>query len=243
MLLFRICACLVLSFPLSLLLNNSSGYSQPAEEYYPLQEGNVWAYEIKREGGEEDMVAIQELKRIGKKNINGMETLKIVYQDGRYDRVGVDSDGVKLYYQEHDAYDEYETFEPFNFILPFAIESELTKEYEYSYFSHNKQGVIIPDSSGQSRVEVKFEGRENVNVPAGSFSHCLKIVVLNRWEDNNGSFGKDKHTQWFAQGVGKVKEIERKSEYDSESGEMSSGEEEYKLKRAIINGVEYGKED
>jgi len=62
---------------------------------------------------------------------------------------------------------------------------------------------VLSNSDNSWVKEAKISGIEDINVKAGNFENCLKIVIKTKWED-----GKTySETIWLKRGVGMVKWI------------------------------------
>lgn len=225
---------LFLMFLILISLSFESYAQDDLKEYFPLNDGNIWVYEIK----EDNTVSIEKSKIDGKEYVNNKETIKMVYEDGRYDCIGRDSEGIKAY-KEVDVDGSYLVFTPPFIILPFNKESP--KKYKCSYLIYDNEGCLIPNSGGEITMEIKFEAREGITIPAGKFLNCIKVLKSESWDSDDGGFAEAKSIVWFAKGVGKVEEISEEIGYDAEEGSAYTDTEQCELKRAIVNSVEYGK--
>lgn len=210
-------------------------------EYYPLKEANIWEYEVEQEGA----TNVGKVKIDKKEYVNNVETAVFIYseddEEEGYEYIGMDSEGIKLY-KEFDIDDKrFLLYAPPKILLPFNTKA--TQKYEYSYSGYDNEGNLVTDLSGKGNIEIKFEAEEDVVVAAEKFPNCIRILRSNFWNHNNGSFAKEKSIIWFAKGVGKVKEISEEIGFDAEEGRTYTDIEEYELKEAVVNGIEYGKED
>jgi len=213
--------------------------AEDLSEYYPLQEGNLWIYQRSAGGDEKGKSEPDEKLRVAAKEwVNNMEIIKLVDLDGNYEYLAIEQDGIKLYKDaDHEGYQLYQP--P---LLFFPLGTEKTERREkYLYREFDNQGN--PTDGGEVTLEIKVEGSEDVNVAAGQFPNCLKLYWEKLWVSQDGSFAKTKITNWFAKGVGRVKQTMEEIGYDLEEGSTYTEFEKYLLKEAIIDGVRYGKEE
>ncbi|MBL7197171.1 MAG: hypothetical protein ISS47_03645 [Candidatus Omnitrophica bacterium] len=205
-------------------------------EYYPLKEGNIWVYE-KREGNE---LSLEKLEINGREYVNNVETTKIIYDDGDYECVAVNSEGVKLYKFVASDGSSYELLTPPEVILPLNVGP--TKRYKYVFSDYDNNGNPNLDTSGETLLEINFVGREDVIVPAGKFLNCIRVLKTFTETDREGNFAEEKRTIWFAEGVGKVKEIIEELGYEPGKGTYTYIKK-FELKSAIVNDIRYGKKN
>ena len=138
-------------------------------EYYPLEDQNVWKYEITTA---DNMVEIEEIKVDGKEDINGQKAIRMIYaQGGYYDLLAVDQEGVKLY-KTIDIEGGHVVYNPALIILPFLPETAKADKKEYIFLEYDKENNVT--GGGGLILEIEFSGKENITVPAGifQFSSC-----------------------------------------------------------------------
>ncbi|MFC1630934.1 hypothetical protein ACFL1I_03630 [Candidatus Omnitrophota bacterium] len=201
--------------------------------YYPLSEGSTWGYQMS-DGDEFVMETIEVGPREALGNIDAIKLISHI--GGRlsgYKYVTRDLEGVKLYKEVELPDQTYTVITPAEIIIPFDLSSN--EKYKNTYSGYDAEGNLFSD--GQGTVELKFEGRENVLVPAGNFSDCLKIIKLKSWQGNNGNFYEAKSIIWFAKGVGRVKETKEEIGYSAEEGTTYTDIKKCELSKAVVNGV------
>jgi hypothetical protein len=204
------------------------------EEYFPLDEGNSWTYAVsKEEKTREGNVNI-----FGKEIVNGIETVKMKYSEGKYSCVAFDNDGLKEYKNFEEG--RYEVFDPPKLWLP-NIGMGDVKEYSSSLVSYGESGEATGEGSETGRVQLKRI--ETVEVPAGRFSECLKFSLKRNGKENNEECGSSDCDTWLAPGVGKVKEVCVNSEYDTEAKKEESSIEVAELVSALVNGKKIGSQE
>jgi hypothetical protein len=204
--------------------------------YYPLEDQNIWKYEIITVDTEE----IEEIKISGKEDIDGQEAIRMIYGYGDYDFVGVDSEGAKLY-KTADTGEGYVVYSPPLMIFPFTLESVKVHGNEYTYLEYNEENNII--GGGSLMQEMEFLGKEDIITPAGTFLDCIKIVKMTSRQEKNKSTYKEKEEIWLAKGIGVVKKIRTTIEYDAETETIDSDYESQVLKAAVIRHRVYGEKD
>lgn len=231
---------IVVLFLFGLFLPSGIVKADDMQGYFPLNDSDKWVYE----GTEGEQIISKEWRVEGKELVDGKETIKITdeHNSSRHLLVGSGSVSAHKDIDMGDGkIDEYLVFEPPLPLFVFNIEQEGAHKQEYAFTKYDESGNS--KSTGKGIVEIKFEGRENVVVPAGEFADCLKITVVDSLEETDGMKDIFTRSVWFSKGVGKVKEIEVE-EYtnpqENIQGEKSA--REYNLKEAIINGMKYGNE-
>ena len=144
----------------------------------------------------------------GKEIINGVEAVKMMYDDNEYDCIAIDSEGVKQYKEFDD--EEYYIFNPPRLVFPNIGIGE-SKRYLADRILYSIEGSKTGEGSENGKIIL--ESIEDIEVPAGKFNDCLKFFVVSEWKDSNGSHGKDECAIWLASGVGEVLEQCREVEY------------------------------
>jgi hypothetical protein len=209
--------------------------SDDLREYYPLQEGNSWIYEQITLSEEKMETTTEEVRIEGKENVNGVETKKMIYKQNEESYyLAEDAEGVKVYKIIHVKVSEIHT--PPVIILPFRIEEEREHKFENSYTEYDNQNNI--NITGKQNIEIRYEGREDVVVPAGEFRDCIKISMLISFKDSKGGFGKISEVMWLAKGIGVVRKTDENFEYIRNN--IFPVKTEYKLKSAVIDNKNYG---
>lgn len=204
------------------------------EEYYPLGQGNMWEYSTTDdEGSGKEKSEINGREMIGEKEVIKM----LLPEDGDYAYLGFDSEGVRIYrYFDKDdegGDDEYIIYNPPRIILP-DIGKGQTKEYSTAWTEYNISEEKKEEGAGGGQVTL--ESVENIEVPAGKFTDCLKFSVIYNKKAPGGAYEKSDCDIWLAPGIGKVKEFciytEREAAVDAEESSFKI----YKLISAVING-------
>ena len=203
-------------------------------DYYSLLDGNIWVYDKKTKEGEgEEVFEID-----GQETVGGVAALKLFIGDANYQLLNKNEYGIVMLKKYDLSNGEYLDFDPYVMVFPFSENNG--KVYEFACREYGKDNNLHNDASGKGRVIVQNMGREDVEVPAGSFPQCVKLLVYLEGSLNNGDNGKMNETTWFAKNVGMVKKIIEGSDYDSNTKETSSYTTELQLKQATVNGSAYG---
>lgn len=218
----------------------TSGFGYNLEEYYPLGQGNMWEYSVA--DGEESNKAINEIK--GKETLGGNEVIKMLLPGvGDYVYLSFDSEGVKIHKNfkkgENEYEDEYIMYNPPRLIFP-NIEMGQTKEYSTICTAYSVSGEKEEESeSGQ----IKLESVDNIEVPAGKFTDCLKFSVIYNKKASDGAYEKSDCDIWLAPGIGMVKEfcisVERETAADAEESFFKI----HKLISAVIGAKRIGSQE
>lgn len=167
-------------------------------EYFPLGQGDTWTY-----WEEDDELTVKNIS--GTEKINGIDAVKIIDEDGDYS-LWNNSNGL-TWYKDYGADDvpgcgwKQLVFDP-----PVYVSGPLVS-IGSTYASTST--LIATDCTGSSATasisyEFRIEGIEDVTVPAGIFSNCLRIKGI---MIVNGSTETNEMTTWLAKGVGEVKSI------------------------------------
>ena len=231
----RICLFSVAIFFTCFFLISAYAQSNDLKEFFPMQEGNSWLYE-KTSIEDNNVTTTFEEERIeGVENINGIETRRLfIGKEGDYDAIAIDQEGVKLYKRVSENKSTVNI--PAEILLPFGIENGSVCKYEFSYTGYDKIGQ--ERLKGEAKLEVKFEGKEDIKVPGGDFSDCIKISKILSFSSNDGDFGEDREHLWFAKNIGVVKkEISFSENFNSD---VIVDMWECKLKSAVIDNKKYG---
>lgn len=199
------------------------------EEYYPLDEGNSWTYlATKDEINYEQTVNME-----GREVVEGVDTVRMVTSEDSYECVAIDTEGIKKYkrFTGH----EYAIYNPARLIFSnLGIGEE--KEYSTTILGYGVNGE--KEKEVIENGQIKLEAVEDVEVPAGKFTDCLKFS-LNYRDKEIVEKNEVNCTVWFAPGVGKIKESCLQSKTENGQNKISS---ELQLKSAIINGREIKQE-
>lgn len=209
-------------------------YAFNLEEYYPLNEGNSWTYSVI-----EDEESYEETVRIeGKEIINNVGTIKMVYAD-KYKCIAFDLEGFKKY-KDFDG-DEYEIFEPPKIIFPNNMKIAETKKYSIDSVKYNLDGAKIGETKEIGKISL--ESIEDIDVPAGKFSNCLKFSIISEEKKIASDYDKDDCSVWLAPGIGRVKEFRVKTEYNAETQKEDTSIEIMELVSALVDGKRIGRQE
>lgn len=194
-------------------------------EYFPLGQGDTWTY---RE--EDNDVTVKTIS--GTEKINGVDAPKMIDEDGDY-YLWTNSNGL-VWYKEYDADDipgcgwGQLIFNP-----PIYASGPVVSVGSVSASATVLTATECTGGSATASISYEFriEGIEDVTVPAGTFTHCLRIkgtLAL------NGGTQTTELTIWLAKGVGEVKEIS----IDRQNGViMNTWTDD--LMSAVVGGVHY----
>jgi hypothetical protein len=200
--------------------NDNGGYR--IAEYYPLGQGDTWTYR-NSEGSRQDTVA-------GTETIDGVQAVKVQRDDGSYILV-TNTNGITQYkeYQQENGGWEQMVYSP-----PLSISSSEMSVGDRHTF---RSTMTYSDSGGFTDTatvsgETTLEGFEDVTVPAGTFSQCLKLKTTLTFTFPEGSFTIEV-TVFLAKGVGEVKNIDQ----STDDGVVVT--ETTELLSATVGGVSY----
>ncbi|MBS1113033.1 MAG: ompB-2 [Nitrospirae bacterium] len=194
-------------------------------EYFPLGQGDTWTY---REGDTE----LTTRTVSGTQKINDVNAVKVIDEDGDY-QLWTNSNGI-VWYKEYDADDIPGCgWEQLIFSPPIHASDPLVSVGS-SYISNTT--LAETDCTGKSSTtsfsyEFTIDGIEDVTVPAGTFSECLKITGI---MTVNGTSQTTEQSIWLSKGVGQIKTIS----VDKVNGSIVEKWTE-DLVSAIVGGVHY----
>lgn len=201
------------------------------EEFYPLHQGNTWVYAVTEDGVENK----ETLKIKGVEEIGGIETARLFHGENKYVCLAFDSQGIKEYKDNDDGEDAIP--QPPVIIIP-NIEIGGEAAYSANFICNGLDNEKTPEA--KVSIHIKLKSIENVMVPAGKFSDCLKFSSVYAWENPDGSREEENIVFWLARGIGKVKEVCVSTEYDYENQGIRISNETRSLISAIINGKKIG---
>lgn len=214
----------------TILAFTASALGYNLEEYYPLAQGNRWTYSVIENKKSHEVT----VRREGKEIVNGVETVKMSSGEDIYMCLAFDSQGIKIYKNSEE--DGYDIMNPPVTIFP-NIEIGESKTYSANLIFFNFEGTKIGETSENGQI--LLESIEDVEVPAGIFTKCLKFSSICHWEDPDGS-GIDDRTIWLKQGVGEVRRMCISTEYTAENKSTSTVTEIRGLISAVIDGRKIG---
>lgn len=203
------------------------------EEFYPLHQGNAWTYAITEDEGSESE---EETLRVnGEEIVSGINTVKLYSEGDEYECFAFGSEGVKKYKTVDLEDKNYQIFNPPVITIP-----NIEIGGSVSYSTHIVSNALDNKKTGEFKenAQIKLVSVEDVVVPAGKFSGCLKFS-FNADRENADSYSRENCIFWLARGVGKVKEVcidtegskDKKLEIDTEKSVLIS---------AIIDGKKIG---
>lgn len=231
---------LILGVGLAIQLTASAlGYN--LEEYYPLVQGNMWKYSTADDEGSGE----EKSEIAGREMIDGKETIKKFFPDyGDNKCLAIDSEGVKIYKHfkkaEVESGDEDIIYNPPRLIFP-NLEPGQVKEYSTVWSKRSLSGKKKEEGSEVGQIKLEFV--ENIEVPAGKFTDCLKFSVIYNVKSFNGESENRECDVWFAPGVGMVKEFCIYTDREKEGGPEETSFKIYKLISAVINGERIGSQE
>lgn len=217
----------------------SSGLAYDLEEYYPLNKGDTWTYSKVKDGVKDNDVSSEVLD---KEVIKGINTVKRTFPGYDFEWVAIDSEGIKKYKESSSSWEgverERHIYNPPLVISP-NIEIGESKEYELSSTVEIvEDGQVQQTRVIKGSVMVSLDSVEDVQVPAGEFTDCLKFVSIYTYEDSDGTYGQEECARWLAPGLGEVKINCAYSEYSSTGQENNTLELE--LVSASVGGKTIG---
>jgi len=222
---FKIASILVIQ--LFVLTFFASAYN--LEEYYPLDEGNTWFYNVTTDDAMFEMSLAVE----GKETVDGQETVKLNDSRGGYKCLAFIS-GALYEYKDSDVFAST-VYTPAKKLLPNIGLGE-TEDYTSVAVDYDQQGNKTGQIQESGKISMKEA--EDINVPAGNFPGCLKFSSEVKTTEENGSYEEENCDIWYAQGVGKVKQFCFNTAYDAASGKATVFSKTFTLTSALINGKE-----
>jgi len=209
---FMIVLISVITFSILVLVYNFC-LAYKVEEYFPLEEGNIWNYRVSGSG--ENTGDIDTVKINGKEIINSLETMLLIEQRGEYLCIALTPKGLEKF-KFSDQVEEYSIYIPSRIILPADMDIGETREYKINQINYFlKSGEKWDERSVVDKIT--FKAIEDVEVPAGYFKDCLRFCYDINWKQykrNQLEYANEIHTIWYAPGVGIVKHLFYKIEYD-----------------------------
>ena len=210
------------------------------KDYFLLEKGNEWTYLAEVDGNEGELkVDIKEGKRI-----DGIKTLKIEFSNGEADYVSFTEEGIRRHKYTHANGTSRELFKPKAIIFPRTMSMNISHFDNYFYSEFTKDNIHYR-TTDQFAI-VTLIGLEDVDVPAGKFKNCLKVIfvedlkLLNSVGDPLPSTRDIHHNiLWFARGIGLVKSSSTYSR--AFKGMIETKYQKLELKSAVINGRKIGK--
>lgn len=191
----------------------SHGYAYDMADYYPLEQGFTWTMQST---WNDDPTSYEDTTTIdGFEDVGGVTTAKWVDDDGGYTCLAFDSEVLGIYKSADDTHDIYITFTPPAALLPAEAEIGQTKSYSSNYTVYINDN---PLGTGTFVNAYQLVSVEDVSVPAGDFSGCLRfsysIVDTKTSGPDLGSRDETYGTFWLAPDVGMVKSQFVQREYE-----------------------------
>jgi hypothetical protein len=146
-----------------------TGTTYTISEYFAPGQGNTWTYVE-----EDEELTVQSVS--GTEQVNGVDAVKIIDEDGDYN-LWTNSDGL-VFHKIYNADDVPGCgWSQFIFNPPIKVSDPVVSVGSTSAATST---LFYTDCSGSSdssafSYEITIEGVEDVTVPAGTFSDCLKI--------------------------------------------------------------------
>jgi len=229
-------SALLIASVLCISLYTNSAFAYDLKEYCPLHEGNSATY-VCIEDGE----SYEETVKVGDGEvINGTKTHNLIYyDDGEYVEdiyIAIDSEGLKVYMGYNE--DECEIYNPPLIIFP-NTETKKPVAYSSNMSVYDIEGNLLYKE--KVKVIVTFIGIEDVVVPAGKFTQCIKFYITYEWKKEGKVHGEESGVLLLAPGVGIVKQAYNIHEYDEVGETKKTYSELCRLKTAIIDGKKIGK--
>lgn len=171
-------------------------------EYYPLAHGSWWEYGVEGAAFDALVARAEAVPEPNGQNPAYLMEIVIPESDTIWHRAEytVDSHGImvqSLTWEERGT--DYVQISP-GYILMAPLEGDHNWCWEtgFSDSEGNDHDLLL-------RAEFRIEGREDVEVPAGLFQDCLKVVRENRFRQGDEWY-RVKQVLWYAPGVGLVLE-------------------------------------
>lgn len=208
-------------------LLSSSAWSYDLQGYYPLSQGNSWAYmELEWGQGSSRKESDTEVERlVSQESVSGVTTWKReMYEPNQspleYENITWTDEGLFMYREadEDDGVLTVKTCATPLMLLPRQME-----------ISESRQSTFDCGNGMSGTLTHTLQGVENVSVEAGSFSNCLKLHL-----NVQGAGWSSDETQWLCPNVGLVKSTWT----DVEGQETAYNSKE--LRWATVNGTSYG---
>jgi hypothetical protein len=216
-----------------------SALAYDLNEYFPLEDGNTWKYLVKingeiantNKGSPSEILKVKGIEKIGE-----VET-KVV-ASFLYDSqcVFVDSEGVKLYKTSGRDTSDYNLFDPPKMLYP-NIEIGESKEYPINSALYSLLDVLYEDSAEVGSSTINLDSVEEVEVPAGKFSNCLKFTSVSKvGKKEQPSDTNITSVSWLAPGVGLVKQSSTINQRNRKTDTQETIVKELELVSAVIAG-------
>ena len=219
----------ILPFKLAVIVSvASSAFAYEIEQYYPLGQGDSWTYTTI----EDEKMQKVTLKIEGEQIIDGKSAVKVFFRGDKYQLMGLDSEGVKIY--KDFSEDECEVYSPPMINVPHMAMGE-NKEYSFVGISYDLEGKRIEE--GHNTIKVRLEAIEDVKVVAGKFSGCLRYRSMQEVKMENRDFIERMIcTVWLAPDVGMIKKVCVEDGYNEEEKKPEISTQQSELISALVGG-------
>lgn len=224
------------------VLFSSLGFSQEEqriERYFPLYDNNKWIYYANRIQGDKGKSYLESMKIDGHDTVKGIQTSRLMGTSGEYSAIAFTKNGLQIM-KYHDLDNEYSFFDPVRVLIPRTLNQTESVLYEIKQVNyHYPEGTYWDTISVHDTID--FLGYEEAVTRAGVFEGCLKLRIHTKWIEEDGDYAIKERTLWFALGVGLVKELDIRHEWNPRH---SNHERTFivlkSLRLAIINGKKIG---
>lgn len=211
--------------------NGDDGYH--IAEFWPLGQGDTWTY-----GWESPSVKTYDGMYIqtvsGTETIDGIEIVRLQIDDGGY-MLFTNTNGLTRYKDGVET--EYQRiFSPP--LQEYPANMSVGEQHAFS------SDVTFIDADGNSYADSvsitnTLEGAEEVTVPAGTFSGCLKFTLTWTYVYVEGDSTIGEITEWLAKDVGTIKYTEQYQYIDADGGDVGSFTATTELVSATVGGLNY----
>lgn len=199
-------------------------------DYYPLAQGDTWTYQ--------GPYTQTQVPGFLNKAVSGTETIDSVIATkvliefgGDYELWTVDSNGITYYKDYHNPPSGWsqEVYDPPLNYLPAEVSIGTIKSHNFRvYFTDSTGASEMAQLSGETTVVAL----EDVTVPAGTFTDCLKTETTHTLISSTipEITYNVKTTLWVAKAVGVVKRVDNQNDVITETE---------KLHHATVGGINY----
>jgi hypothetical protein len=196
----------VVVFVLIVLVWTSKSF---AENYYPLQDGLIWEYQVTLKSASQDSKTYTSIKKSLKPmKLNGKQVVPFQYGNRVFSYVIEDNTGIWIY-----ATQKPEDVEP-------KISKDLYPNYEIKYplvvgttWKYTAQTNLLPKEYEIDTLVTIESSNDSVTVPAGTFDNCIRVRYFGQRQVDDYIQGKSMIVveiyDWFAPGIGRVKNIRK----------------------------------
>ncbi|NQT89693.1 MAG: hypothetical protein HQ558_00365 [Candidatus Omnitrophica bacterium] len=208
-------------------------------EYYPLNVGDEWKYNIvEKDIVEEEGIEVfsEEIFEswdfvVKGKDIIGKATVYMIAEGDEVVYEAVESEVVKRFKRIEGS--DIVKFDP---PKPLFLNLEVGESNKFSLKNLYYNADINKTWTNKEQVELGLESIEDVIVPAGKFSGCLKFRIVSKKRTHAESrYVEEENIIWLAKGVGIVKTVHTKRDViDASNAEIEQSLSV--LASAVIDG-------